>query len=285
MGIWALKKVVVVSDKKSLADIEKLSRSIQNYGITLCILPWIKNIDLQKEEGTLFVTDQTEIAAAMIVNGLPVLGCLTKSNRNAFFGGVKFLVIAEDELEPEYLERVYRRYCNLPWELLITERCLIRETIEADIDEFYEIYAHPSITRYTENLFPDREKERLYVTNYRKNVYEFYEYGIWTVVSKQTGKVIGRAGLTMREGFMEPELGFIIGASWQREGYAYEVCMSILSYGFKELGFQKVQAFTQPQNTASLGLMHKLGFQPVGSHVINGIEHIRLEKDMDSLYT
>lgn len=79
---------------------------------------------------------------------------------------------------------------------------------------------------------------------------------------------------------MEPELGFVIGTSWQREGYAYEVCGSILSYGLKELGFHKVQAFVQPQNTASLGLLHKLGFHLAETYLINGIVHNRLEIEM-----
>lgn len=277
MGIGTLRKVILVSDEKNLARMKSLAQGIQNYGITLCILPSIKNMEFHKEEGVLFITDLPQMASKLLSYELPVLGCLTADNREAYFGGVKYLITAEDEMDPKYLERVYRRYCYLPWEILDTERCLIRETIEDDIDEFYEIYAHPSITRFMENLFPDRESEQLYITSYRKNVYEFYEYGIWTVISKQIGQIIGRAGLTMREEFEEPELGFVIGTSWQGKGYAYEVCMAILSYGRSELGFQKVQAFVQPGNTASLRLLHKLGFSMKGTYLIDGVEHIRFE--------
>lgn len=278
MDSFALKKVVLIEDGDSIIGSKEFELSLLVHGITFCYLPWSKDMTFQKEEGILYLTDKADLATIMAIKGIPVLGCLTSRNHNAFFGGVRYLVAVEKELEPDYLERVYRRYHNLPWEILNTKRCLIRETMETDIDAFYEIYANPSITRYMDNLFPEREDERLYITNYRKNIYEFYEYGIWTVLSRETGQVIGRAGLTMREGFTEPEIGFVIGAPWQRKGYAYEVCMAILSYGLAELGFHMVQAFTQPSNTASLGLLHKLGFQSVGFYSIDGITHIRLEK-------
>lgn len=281
MDSFALKKVVLIEDGDSIIGNKDFVLSLQVHGISFCYLPWSKDMTFQKEEGTLYLTDKADMASIMATEGIPVLGCLTNRNQNAFFGGVRYLVAIEKELEPEYLERVYRRYYNLPWEILNTKRCLIRETMETDIDAFYEIYANPSITRYMDDLFPDREDELLYITNYRKNIYEFYEYGIWTVLSRDGGQVIGRAGFTMREGFSDPEIGFVIGAPWQRKGYAFEVCMAILSYGLTELGFHMVQAFTQPNNTASLGLLHKLGFQSVGFHQIDGNTHIRLEKRME----
>ena len=36
-----------------------------------------------------------------------------------------------------------------------------------------------------------------------------------------------------REGFAEPELGFIIGVGWQRRGYGEEVCRAIMKYGLQ----------------------------------------------------
>ncbi len=166
-----------------------------------------------------------------------------------------------EELTPEYLERVYRRQRELPWDILETERCLLRETCEADLDAFYEIYAEPSITAFMEPLFEDRAKEEAYVASYRETIYGFYGFGIWTVVEKNTGTIIGRAGISMREGFDEPEIGFAIGVPWQRQGYAFEVCKACLDYAFNELDFSEVVALVQPGNTPSENLCVKLGMK------------------------
>ena len=91
-----------------------------------------------------------------------------------------------------------------------------------------------------------------------------------------SGTVIGRAGFAYREGYPEPELGFIIGVPWQRKGYAEEVCRAILKYGWETLGFQQVQAMVEPENTASLRLCEKLGFAEKGRAKVNGKRYVRL---------
>ena len=59
----------------------------------------------------------------------------------------------------DYFQKVYERCHGLPWTILETERCLVREICLGDLDRLYEIYAEPSVTRYMEGLFEDREKE------------------------------------------------------------------------------------------------------------------------------
>ena len=154
-----------------------------------------------------------------------------------------------------------RRLAGLPWKIIETDRCLIRETTVEDVDAFWEIYREPSITRYTDHLYPEIEQEKNYVREYIEKVYTYYEYGVWTIVEKSSGLVIGRAGFSARPGYEDPELGFVIGVPWQGKGYAYEVCSAILDYGWEQLGFEEVQALVDPGNQTSLSLCKKLGFE------------------------
>ena len=128
------------------------------------------------------------------------------------------------------------------------------------MDAFYRLYAEPSIARYMDNLSTDREVELRYIAQYRENVYEFYNFGVWTVLLKETGEVIGRAGLEVKEGFAEPELGFMIGIPWQRQGLAREVSEAILRYAKEELEIPEVHAVAAVANEASVALLGKLGF-------------------------
>ncbi len=192
---------------------------------------------------------------------------------DVFAEGVKYVLEGEGEFDPEefdddYLEGIYRRLKRIPWDILETDRCMLRETSVADLDAFYEIYADPDITRFLEGLM-ERFDEEIYTENYRDLIYEIYGHGIWTVISKETSEIIGRAGLDERAGFDMPELGFMIGKKWQRRGLAFEVCRGILEWA-SENGIEKVMSLTEKENTASVGLLKKLGFELLDAVDIQG---------------
>lgn len=237
--------------------------------------------DARKEEqGLLWLTDQADLARKLIAEEQAVLACVSAASSFSEFQGIPYLCQEPEELEIAYLEGVYRRYQNIPWEICETNRCILRETCVLDVAPFYEIYKDPAITEYMENLFEDFQEEIAYTKNYIKNVYEIYEFGIWTVVLKETGEIIGRAGLSYREGFEEPELGFVIGTKWQKKGLAYEVCQAILHYGERQLGFTRMLAFVEPENKASLALCNKLGFQEQQKLWIQGISYVKLVREV-----
>lgn len=230
----------------------------------------------EQEEPVLYVTDDSETARNLRNCGHAVLIYLHEGNREMDFSEFLYAVEDPEGLEPEFLDKVYRRLKGLPWNILETERCLIRETVPEDVDDFYQIYSDPSITRYMEDLYPEVEQEKQYIREYIEKVYSFFEFGVWTVVERESGSVIGRAGFAFREGYEEPELGFIIGVPWHRRGYAEEVCRAVVKYGWEVLNFQQVQALVEPGNEPSLKLCRKLGFVEKEKVTENGKEYIRL---------
>ena len=228
------------------------------------------------EDNVLYVVSAELFTSAYLPDGFPavVYNDLLKSD-GSFFEGVKYVLEGEGEFDPEefdddYLENIYRRLKRIPWDILETQRCLIRETSINDLDAFYEIYSDPEITRFTENLM-ERSEEEKYTENYRDCIYEVYGHGIWTVVLKETGEIIGRAGLDERAGFDTPELGFVIGKKWQRQGLAYEACNGILKWA-ADNGMKDIMSLTDQDNTASVNLLKKLGFSRHNKVYISGEE-------------
>lgn len=228
----------------------------------------------------LYITDESEVYASLRKKGCYVLPCLHEGSKSEDFPGAVWLIENLEEMEQESLELVYRRLAGLPWEILQTERCMIRETTVEDVDCFYQIYGEPSITEYMESLFEDRDEEIAYTEDYIKKVYEFYGYGMWTVLEKNSREVIGRAGISWREGYELPELGFVIGVPWQGKGYAFEVCEAVLRYAKEELSMERVQALVQPGNEKSLRLCEKLGFTFAGETELDGKKHLLLAKKL-----
>ena len=171
--------------------------------------------------------------------------------------GTRYAVESLAELDIEYLERVRRRYNHIPWDIGETERCLIRELSLSDLPALYELYAKPGMTDYVEPLY-DYETELEYQKAYIENMYGFYEYGMWLVFSKETGKLIGRAGLE------HDELGYMIVPELQNRGYATEVCRFIIDYARENTDFEELYCRIDERNTASVRLAKKLGFTNSG---------------------
>lgn len=234
--------------------------------------------EVKFKEGILYITDSSVMAHQLVSDGHAVLVRLHDGNRGEDFSFCRYAYEDSDnsdwEPDRDYLERIYRRCRGLPWDILETERCLVRETTVEDVEAFYQIYSNPSIVEYMEPLYEDPEEERSYARDYIDQVYAFYHFGIWTVVEKASGEVIGRAGICYREGCELPELGFVIAAQWQGKGLATEVCRAILQYGYEELDFDRILAFVQPGNAASHRVCEKLGMERVEPVMLQGQEYM-----------
>lgn len=222
---------------------------------------------MQKQYKELLITDEMNIArkakaeGRYVVLSYPVQG-MTQEDSLADY---PYAIETTDEKWEEsayvtYLEHVLCRFKGEPCHILDTERCSVREITPEDVDRLYEIYADPQITEFMENLFENREDEIAYTKDYIRHHYGFYDFGMWIVVDKETGMVIGRAGFDMREGNEDPEFGFMICREFQRKGYATEVCEALLLYGKEVLGFECVSARVDKNNVISVHLLQKIGF-------------------------
>lgn len=217
---------------------------------------------MQRQYKELLITDEMKIAreakaeGKFVVLSYPVQGMTEADSLSDF----PYAIETGSEPEVTYLEHILCRFRGEPCHILDTGRCSVREITPADVDRLYEIYADPRITEFMEDLYEKREDEIAYTEEYIRCHYGFYDFGMWVIVDRATGRIIGRAGFDMRQEYEDPELGFMICAEYQKKGYATEVCKALLSYGKEQLGFEKVGAFTDPANEASVRLLSKLGF-------------------------
>lgn len=241
-------------------------------------------VEYENPEQILFVSDLSVKCRELTDKGYYVLPYRHAYNREEVFESNRYFYIAEqlEEMDYESLDMAYRRLAGLPWTIFTTKRCKIRETTTNDVDAFYQIYKEAAITEYMEDLYSDRNEEIAYIQDYIKKVYHFYGYGMWTVEEKESGQVIGRAGISWREGFELPEIGFVIGVPWQRKGYAYEVCTAILAYAKEELGMKRIQALIMKGNEKSERLCEKLGFFCGDEICLEGVVYHQYVKQLSS---
>lgn len=259
-GEFYLKSIcLILSHGKYLSSFWEMTVSLREKHIRCEAL--LAEEEYRPQEETLYITDSRQVLDGLLKKGLPVVVYLHEENRKQDMSAARYAFEQPRELDVTYWERVYRRQKNIAWDILETQRCYLRETTVEDVDDFYDIYSNPEMTRYTESLYESPISEKAYVREYIEKVYHFYEFGIWTVVWKETGQVIGRAGIHVREGYDLPELGYVIGKPWQGQGVATEICRAILAYAGQELGFERLMTVIQKENRASLRLAKRLGFR------------------------
>ena len=96
-------------------------------------------------------------------------------------------------------------------------------------------------------------------------MYGMYGYGLWIVEDKQNGRIIGRAGISIRniDGEDCNELGYVIRREYRNKGYADEVCRAIIEYAADELEILELYIVSELDNLYSEHLALKLGFEKI----------------------
>ncbi len=276
-----------LDDTNYARAIKLLQNKAAENGIDFCeliasseeaVIELVDNEAESYEQHILLLTDSPIIAQYCADWQIPYGVVLCKGNLGDFFPQGAYCMESLLDVDYEYLERIYQRGKGLPWTIVETERLMIREITKADVPRLYELYADEEITRYMESLFPTQQEEEEYTENYIRNVYHFYGYGIWVLIEKATGQLIGRAGLEYHDGFDGLELGFMLGKRYWHKGYAYEACKAILAYGKEELEQQSYRALVHVHNEASQMLCERLGFAEYGRVDLAGICHIDYRK-------
>ena len=116
-----LKHIVFITQKK-IPDMESLKRECDCRKIALHY--FLPQEDTLIEE-TIYITDKEEICRGLIEEGAAVLVWLHEENKEENLSSSSYAVENIEEVDLFYIERIYQRYQNLPWEIVQTERCII----------------------------------------------------------------------------------------------------------------------------------------------------------------
>ena len=144
---------------------------------------------------------------------------------------------------------------------LRTERLLLRQWRDEDLDLFAELNADPETMRYFPAP-PSREESDLLAERAWRQI-EDEGWGLWAVEVAGGASFIGFVGLA-RPSFEEHftpavEVGWRLGREHWGCGYATEAGRAALAYGFEELELAEIVSFTSRLNRPSWRVMERLG--------------------------
>ncbi len=152
----------------------------------------------------------------------------------------------------------------LIWE---SERLYARKLTAEDYAECCALLQDAEVMYAYEHAFSDDEVRDWLDRQLAR--YEADGFGLWALVRREDGAVIGQAGLTMQEcdGKRLPEIGYLLKKAYWHQGYATEAARACRAYAFDVLRLDTVYSIIRENNFPSQQVARRNGMVPVGRTV------------------
>ena len=84
-------------------------------------------------------------------------------------------------------------------------------------------------------------------------------YGLWTVVERSSGAIVGQVGFWNPEGWLEREIGWTMYPGFEGRGLAFEAAMAARAHAYDSLGWGALVSVIAPGNDRSIRLAERMG--------------------------
>ncbi len=156
---------------------------------------------------------------------------------------------------------------------LLTERLHLRPFEADDFEAHAAICADPEVMRFIRAGALSRSDAWWQLARYMGH-WRLRGYGLWAVVERSTGRLVGHLGFLEPEGGHGFEMGWALARDVWGKGYALEGTRAALAHAFTALGRDHVVCVIRPENARSIRLAEKLGgrlereFEEGGTHLL-----------------
>ena len=157
---------------------------------------------------------------------------------------------------------------------LRTERLRLQPFTAAEADELHALWIQPEVRRYLwdDEIIPSAQTAE--IVQRSEELFAAEGLGLWSIRRETGSPLLGFGGYWhFRD---PPELELILGLapSCWRQGFATEVGVALLRFGFDALGFQQIRGSTDAPNERSIRLMERLGMTYEKRAIVGGLDTI-----------
>lgn len=143
-----------------------------------------------------------------------------------------------------------------------TERLLLSPlSLNDDLDVF-KMRTTAQMIAYTDSKLDESiEETRSYIEKMKKGVEEG-KWFIWAIRESGSTRLIGSLSLwNFNDSQTTAELGYGLMPEYQGKGYMKEALKAVIDFAFLTLRLERLEAYTEKDNEASIILLKKLDFQ------------------------
>ena len=161
--------------------------------------------------------------------------------------------------------------------ILETKRLYVRKYTLEDLPALHTILSDKeTMYAWGHGFSIDESKEWLekQLKSYKEN-----GFGIWAIINKASGTIIGNAGLdrasinlTNQKSIAKQEvveIGYIVAKRFWGQGLGTEAARAVQEYAFKVLDLERVYCLIKEDNFASMRVARKLGGRIIGENIKN----------------
>lgn len=148
--------------------------------------------------------------------------------------------------------------------ILETPRLLLREMTTSDLPAICRVLQDEKTMYAYEHAFSDEEAQAWLNNQLRR--YREDGFGLWAVVLKESGEIIGQCGITLQDvnGEWVPEVGYLFERAYWHQGFATEAAIACKEYAFSVLGLDTVYTIIRDNNIASQNVAKRNGMTICG---------------------
>ncbi len=152
--------------------------------------------------------------------------------------------------------------------ILETERLMLREMEQSDFGDLVEMLQDPEVMYAYEHDFSDEDVQAW--LDRQRGRYREYGSGLWAMILKETGEMIGQAGITWQPHRDEKvlEIGYLLKKRHWHKGYAREAAAGCRDYAFDILNAPRVHSCIKADNFASQRVAESLGMARIDAYMV-----------------
>lgn len=220
-------------------------------------------------EECIVIEDSTNGVNAAYAAGMTCIGFVNPNSGKQDLGKASYLVEGFDEIDYEFIQKVYREEHWAPSEIVSTKRLILKELDISDAEALYHMMQELELSACCDDRSSSPEEEAERRKAYIRNIYQFYGFGQWGIFLRDSRELIGCCGIELKEinGSREYELSYLIAEQYRRLGYAYEAAVAVIEYFSQTYQPDRITAVIDKQNKPSQQLAGKLGMKKTGELV------------------
>lgn len=163
---------------------------------------------------------------------------------------------------------------------LFTARLHLRAFKSDDFEAHAAICADPEVMQFIRAGALSRSDAWWQLARYLGH-WQLRGFGLWAVVERSTGRLVGHLGFLEPEGGHGFEMGWALARDAWGKGYALEGARAALVHAFTAMGRDHVVCVIRPDNARSIRLAGRLGARLEGEFEDGGVRLLeyRISRD------
>ncbi len=163
---------------------------------------------------------------------------------------------------------------HAPVVIIETPRLILRHFVDDDVDAVFAVIGDPETMKFYPQKFTRDDAQR-WVSRSRQR-YRTDGFGLFAVVLKSNGEVIGNCGVVTQDIEGEPllEVGYHFRRDYWGHGYATEAARACMDYAFRQIGAAKVISLILAENLPSRRVAKRNGMTVERQVIFHDLPHL-----------